>query len=105
MKSTLKTVLLILMISCLPILSSCSNRPPTTTYVYEKLLIEPEVFEVGCGEVGAGESVRTLAHGFVINRSCLRAYKELVDGLKRMYTKEGALDDTRKPNTSNSGSK
>lgn len=72
-------------------------------YKYEKLYIPTELLEVACKEQGAGETVRSLAHGYVINRSCLRAYVELVEGIKRMYTKEGIDNDSRKPNTSASG--
>ena len=97
MKSRVKTALLTLTVSCLLILSGCSSKAVGPTYIYEKQTIESSLFEVGCVEIGAGDTVRTLAHGFVMNRSCLRAYVELVEGLKRTYTKEETQNDTGKP--------
>lgn len=92
--------MLTLMVICLPSLSGCSNRPVEPTYIYTKEKIEASLLEAPCTEVGAGETVRTLAHGFVINRSCLRAYEKLLDGLRRLYTDEGVKNDTREPHTS-----
>lgn len=84
------------MTGCLLILSSCSINPPAKpTYIYERGYIEPSLLEVGCEEIGAGETVRTLAKGYVHNRSCLRAYVKLIDGIKRTYTKEGVEDATK----------
>ena len=83
------------MIVSLLTLSSCSSKPPETVYEtrYEKQYIPSELLKVDCEEAPAGWSVRTLAASWVNNRGCLRAYKTLVDGIKKNYTKEGTIDD------------
>lgn len=87
--------MLTLMVSCLLSLSGCSSKAVTPpTYIYVKESIPKDLLEVECGEVGFGDSVRTLAYGYVMNRGCLRAHIELVEGLKRNYTKEGSNNDT-----------
>ena len=41
---------------------------------------------IECQEQAAGDTVRTLAYAYVKTRSCLRAHKSLIEGLKRNYT-------------------
>lgn len=86
------------MVGCLPILSSCSNRPVEVVYKPEKTYIEPSFLEIDCKEVGAGETVRSLAYGYTMNRGCLRAYVKLIEGIKKMYTKDGVENDTTSTN-------
>lgn len=80
------------MIVCLPILSSCSSKPPEpiVDIVYEKQYIPVELLEIGCVEQPAGVTVRSLAGSWANNTSCLRAYKKLVDGIINNYTEKGA---------------
>lgn len=76
---------------CLLSLSGCSSKPqePVTQTIYERQWIPLNLLEVGCIELAAGDTVRSLGSSWVNNTSCLRAYKKLVDGIINNYTKEG----------------
>ena len=79
--------MLILMVSCQLIFSGCSNNPTVVQDVrYIKQTIPKELLMIECQEQAAGDTVRTLAYAYVKTRSCLRAHKSLIEGLKRNYT-------------------
>lgn len=76
------------MLSCLLTLSSCSTKIETVTE-YQKQYITSELLVVNCTEYKYIDSVRTLAVGYLSEKSCRKAYEELVEGIKKSYTKEG----------------
>lgn len=68
---------------------ACSNNPVEKEYIYIKQDIPYSFLEIACTEAPAGETVRSLAMGYVKTRSCLRAHQALIEGIKRNYTEEG----------------
>ncbi|AXF53002.1 MAG: putative conjugative transfer protein [Caudoviricetes sp.] len=87
--------LLTLMIAFLPILSSCSSKPPDAIVetIYVKQYIPLDLLRISCIEQPAGETVRSLAGSWVNNTSCLRAHQILVEGLIKNYTEEGIVHE------------
>ena len=73
-----KVMLLVLMISSL-ILSGCSQNQPVTVYKEKVVLTPNSLLTHPCEAVGAGDTVRTLARGYVKNTSCVGEYKLLLD--------------------------
>lgn len=73
-----KIMLWTLMVSCLTILLGCS---PRVVYLpKEVLVLHPDSLLVDpCEPVGAGETLRSLAKGYVKNTGCIREYKLLLD--------------------------
>ena len=70
------------MISFLLILSACSQRviikkEEVAVLPPDNLLIFP------CNTSEAGETVRSLAKGYIENKSCVNKYKQSLDSLKR----------------------
>jgi len=83
--------MLILMVSSVLIFSGCSNNPVVVKETkYVKQYIPIELLTIECSEQAAGDTVRTLAYAYVKTRSCLRAHKSLIEGLKNNYTEQGA---------------
>lgn len=73
-----KVVLLVLMI-CFLSLSGCSQNPPVIVYK-EKIVLTPDSLLVHpCEATGAGDTVRSLARGYVKNTTCIGEYKLLLD--------------------------
>src|SRR3990167_167305 len=74
----LKAMLLTLMIGCLVALSACS---PQQIIVYrDKPILTPDSLLVDpCGLATAGDTVRSLASGYIYNTSCLSQYKLLLE--------------------------
>ncbi len=85
--------MLILILSFHLIFSGCSNNPKILTETkYVKQYIPIELLTIECSEQPAGDTVRTLAYAYVKTRSCLRAHKSLIEGLKRNYTEDYKSD-------------
>lgn len=63
-------------------LSACS---PKVVYVQKEVLVtSPESFLIDpCEPIGAGDTVRSLARGYVANTSCLGQYKLLLEKQRR----------------------
>ena len=73
-----KTVQLILIVSCLILLSGCYQR---IVYVPKEVpVLTPDTLLVDpCEPVGAGDTIRTLAKGYVKNTGCIREYRLLLE--------------------------
>lgn len=55
-------------------------------YKIEREYIPVKLLEVGCVEIMAEDTVRSLAIAYLETRGCLRAYVKLIDGIKKNYT-------------------
>ena len=82
-----KLTLWTLMVCCLLIFSGCSTKPTEVRYrdkvhvMPDRLLVDP------CEAIEAGETLRSLAKGYVTNTSCVGKYMLLLEK-QRKYKAE-----------------
>jgi len=63
-------------------LSACS--PKVVTVVKEVIVTNPDSLLVDpCNVIGAGDTVRSLAKGYVVSVSCVREYQLLLEKQRR----------------------
>ena len=92
-----KVMLLALIVSCLNLLG-CSQNPPVIVYK-EKIVLTPDSLLVHpCEATGAGDTVRSLARGYVKNTTCIGEYKLLLDKIIKHKSQVGKIykDGNRK---------
>ncbi len=90
----MKKRLLILMLLCLPILSSCSTKTePVVIYQVEKVYIPYSLLQIDCHLLKAGGTPRLVSAAYLSEKSCRKAYQKLVKDLMKDYTEEGQVND------------
>ena len=83
------------MVSCLLALSACSQTP-ITVYRDNPISIPKNLLLGPCEAVAAGDTVRSLAKGYVENTSCLAKYQLLLEKQKEYNNSVEALYDNTK---------
>lgn len=73
-------------------LSGCNTNKTITKTKIEYKYIPSEILVVDCQAIRAGDTVRSLAKGYVNNTKCLQAHQKLIEGLK-IYTKPNSLEE------------
>ncbi len=92
-----KTMLLGLMITFLLSLTACSPK-----YIYKDrvVLVTPEdsLLLSPCQAKEAGETVRTLAKGYVHNTKCIEKYEVTLQAIRDWKVKQESLNKTKEEN-------
>ena len=82
LRNKLKILLCLLTLSLVMTLSACS--PKVVTVQKEIIVTTPDSLLVDpCNVIGAGDTVRSLAKGYVVSVSCVREYQLLLEKQRR----------------------